>query len=203
MVRIRLRRVGAKNQPSYRVVVADGRSPRDGRFIEKIGFYNPRTEPSTIEIDEERALHWLNNGAQPSNAVRRLLVKMGTMDRFERLRKGEALEALLAEAEAEAAARKPVDPRTRRDEAAKAPKKAKAEEEPVAEAVEETEEASAEVEAEVEGTVEEIVEAEEEAVEETAEEEAEEEEAEEAAYSEVDEEVEEAQDEAEPEPEEE
>ncbi|MBN1121990.1 MAG: 30S ribosomal protein S16 [Anaerolineae bacterium] len=195
MVRIRLRRVGAKNQPSYRVVVADGRSPRDGRFIEKIGFYNPRTEPSTIEIDEERALHWLNNGAQPSNAVRRLLVKMGTMDRFERLRKGEALEALLAEAEAEAVARKPVDPRTRRDEVAKAPKKAKAEEKPVAEAVE--------VEAEVEETVEEIVEAEKDTVEETAEEEAEEEEAEEAANSEVEEEIEEAQDEAEPEPEEE
>jgi small subunit ribosomal protein S16 len=195
MVRIRLRRVGAKNQPSYRVVVADGRSPRDGRFIEKIGFYNPRTEPSTMEIDEGRALHWLSNGAQPSNAVRRLLVKTGTIDRFERLQKGEALEALLAEAEAEAAARKPVDPRTRRDEAVKAPKKAKAEEKPVAE------EAVAEVEAEVEETVEEIVE--EEVVEETAEEEAEEEEAEEAAYSEVNEEVEEAQDEAEPEPEEE
>ena len=152
MVRIRLRRVGAKNQPSYRVVVADGRSPRDGRFIEKIGFYNPRTEPSTIEIDEERALHWLDSGAQPSNAVRRLLVKMGTMERFERLRKGESLETLLAEAEAAAATRTPVDPRTRRDEAKAPVKKAKAE------VVEETAEAEEEVEAVAEEAVEEEVE---------------------------------------------
>lgn len=183
MVRIRLRRVGAKNQPSYRVVVADGRSPRDGRFIEKIGFYNPRTEPSTIEIDEERALHWLGNGAQPSNAVRRLLVKMGTMERFERLQKGESLETLLAEAESAAVARTPVDPRTRRDEEAKAARpKAKAEEKPVAEveaevkeeaeAVEETAEAEEDVEAEAEEAAEEEVEVAEEEVEEEVDEEA-------------------------------
>ena len=83
MVRIRLRRTGAKKQPSYRVVVADQRSPRDGRFIENIGHYNPRTEPSTVVIKEDRALHWLRQGAQPSDAVRRMLVSTGVMDIFE------------------------------------------------------------------------------------------------------------------------
>jgi len=98
MVRIRLRRVGAKKQPSYRVVVADSRSPRDGRFVEVIGFYNPRTEPETVTIKEERALHWLSVGAQPSRAVIRLLKNQGTLARFERLKQGESLEALLADA---------------------------------------------------------------------------------------------------------
>jgi len=83
MVRIRLRRTGAKKQPSYRVVVADQRSPRDGRFIENIGHYNPRTEPSTVVIKEDRALYWLRQGAQPSDAVRRMLVSTGVMDIFE------------------------------------------------------------------------------------------------------------------------
>ncbi len=76
-VRIRLRRTGGKKQPSYRVVVADARSPRDGRFIENIGHHNPRTEPPTIEINEERACYWLSQGAQPSDAVARLLEKKG------------------------------------------------------------------------------------------------------------------------------
>ena len=98
MVRIRLRRVGAKKQPSYRVVVADSRSPRDGRFVEVIGFYNPRTEPETVTIKEERALHWLSVGAQPSRAVARLLKNQGTLARFERLKQGESLETLLADA---------------------------------------------------------------------------------------------------------
>ena len=89
MVKIRLRRVGAKKQPSYRVVVADSRSPRDGRFIEVIGFYNPRTEPETVTIKEDRALHWLGVGAQPTPAVERLLVNQGTLARLERLKKGE------------------------------------------------------------------------------------------------------------------
>lgn len=83
MVRIRLRRVGAKKQPSYRVVVADSESPRDGRFIENIGFFNPRTEPETIDLNTERALYWLSVGAQPSDAVRRLLVKTGVMEEYE------------------------------------------------------------------------------------------------------------------------
>ena len=88
MVKIRLRRIGAKKQPSYRVVVADSRAPRDGRFIETIGFYNPRTEPPTIEIKEDRALHWLSHGAQPTEAVARFLERFGTMDRLARLNKG-------------------------------------------------------------------------------------------------------------------
>ncbi|HDD25382.1 MAG TPA: 30S ribosomal protein S16 [Chloroflexi bacterium] len=99
MVKIRLRRVGAKKQPSYRIVVADAQSPRDGRFIEVIGFYNPRTEPETVMIREERALHWLSVGAQPTEAVRRLLKNWGTLARFERLKQGESLETLAAEAE--------------------------------------------------------------------------------------------------------
>lgn len=101
MVRIRLRRVGAKGQPSYRIVVADSRSPRDGRFIEIIGFYNPRTEPSTMEVKEDRALYWLSVGAKPSEPVMRILKNLGTLDRFERLRQGESLEALVEEATAE------------------------------------------------------------------------------------------------------
>jgi small subunit ribosomal protein S16 len=80
--RIRLRRLGANKRPFYRVVVADQRSPRDGRFIENIGKYHPLEDPSLIEIDEERALHWLRVGAQPSNQVRNLMVKTGIWDRF-------------------------------------------------------------------------------------------------------------------------
>lgn len=100
MVRIRLRRIGLKGQPSYRIVVTDKRSPRDGRFIEIIGHHNPRTEPATNVVDEARALHWLSVGAQPSEAVQRILNHTGTQSRFERLKAGEALEALLAEAAA-------------------------------------------------------------------------------------------------------
>jgi small subunit ribosomal protein S16 len=107
MVRIRLRRVGGRKQPSYRIVVADQRAPRDGRFIENIGFYNPRTEPETFEIDEGRALHWLNVGAQPSRAVERLLNAQGTLARLERLQDGEPLEDLVAEAQAAATAEAP------------------------------------------------------------------------------------------------
>lgn len=80
--RIRLRRMGAKKRPFYRVVVADQRSPRDGRFIEIIGKYHPLNDPSVIEIDEERALHWLRVGAQPSSQVRNLMSKIGIWDRF-------------------------------------------------------------------------------------------------------------------------
>lgn len=114
MVRIRLRRVGLKKQPSYRIVVADRESPRDGRYIEIIGFYNPRTEPPTMEIKEDRALYWLGVGAQPSEPVERILNKLGTKARFERLRKGETLEVLIAEAEAARAARGTQNPKTRR-----------------------------------------------------------------------------------------
>jgi small subunit ribosomal protein S16 len=113
MVRIRFRRVGFKGQPSYRIVVADQRSPRDGDFIEIIGHHNPRTQPSTDIVEEARALHWLNVGAQPSEAVRSVFRRTGTLARFERLRKGEAIETLVAEAEAQQAAAEPVSPRTR------------------------------------------------------------------------------------------
>jgi len=94
MVKIRLRRVGAKKQPSYRVVIADSRSPRNGRFIENIGHYNPRTEPPTIVINERRALHWLSNGAQPTEAVERMLRNMGTFEKLTRMRNGEDWESI-------------------------------------------------------------------------------------------------------------
>ena len=81
MVRIRLRRMGAKKQPTYRFVVADGRSPRDGKFIEILGHYNPRTEPRTIEVDDVKAKEWLAKGAQPSVTVRRLFAEKGIMER--------------------------------------------------------------------------------------------------------------------------
>lgn len=83
MVKIRLMRMGAKKQPYFRVVVADSRSPRDGRFIENIGKYHPKNHPSLIEIDEERAIHWLTEGAQPSDPVKNLLVKTGIWDKFQ------------------------------------------------------------------------------------------------------------------------
>ena len=82
MVKIRLRRVGAKKKPSYRLVVADSRSPRDGAFISIIGHYNPLTNPETIVIDEEKALNWLRQGAQPTATATRLLSKLGIMEKF-------------------------------------------------------------------------------------------------------------------------
>lgn len=81
-VKIRLRRMGAKKAPFYRVIVADSRSPRDGRFIEEIGYYNPTTEPATIKIDEEKAQKWVNNGAQPTEIVKRLFVKSGVSEKL-------------------------------------------------------------------------------------------------------------------------
>jgi len=78
-VRIRLKRIGAKKNPHYRIVVADSRYPRDGRFIEEIGTYNPQTEPSTVDIDTEKAAKWIKNGAQPTDTVRALLKKAGVI----------------------------------------------------------------------------------------------------------------------------
>jgi len=145
MVRIRLRRVGAKKQPSYRVVVADSESPRDGRFIEIIGFYNPRTDPPTVEIKAERALHWLQHGAQPSDAVARMLQNLGIMDKLARLKAGADMETLLAElAEEKAAAEK------RMAEQKAALEKAAAEAEEAGLAEEEVGEEAELVEAEVE-----------------------------------------------------
>ena len=82
MLRIRLRRMGARQHPSYRLVVADSRSPRDGKFVEIIGNYDPMTNPETIVIQEERALHWLRQGAQPSETTARLLGKAGILEKF-------------------------------------------------------------------------------------------------------------------------
>ena len=80
MVKMRLRRMGAKKQPFYRVIVADERSPRNGRFIEELGYYNPLTEPATIKIDADKAKEWIKNGAQPTETVKVLLKKAGIID---------------------------------------------------------------------------------------------------------------------------
>nr|HET6902350.1 30S ribosomal protein S16 [Ktedonobacteraceae bacterium] len=82
-VKIRLKRMGKKKTPSYRVVVADSRSPRDGRIIENLGWYNPLVEPSAIHINEEKALGWLKNGAQPTDSVTQLLRRSGILAHFE------------------------------------------------------------------------------------------------------------------------
>ena len=107
MVRIRLRRVGAKKQPSYRIVAADIEHPRDGRFLEILGFYNPRTNPATIELNEERIYDWISKGAQPSESVSKLFKTSGLTGRFERLKAGEPLETLVTEAKAAQEARQP------------------------------------------------------------------------------------------------
>lgn len=80
-VKIRLRRMGAKKNPFYRIIVADSRSPRDGRFIEEIGYYNPLTEPKTVKIDDEKATKWLNNGAKPTDTVDRLFRENGIYEK--------------------------------------------------------------------------------------------------------------------------
>jgi small subunit ribosomal protein S16 len=114
MVRIRLRRIGLKGQPTYRIVVADKESPRDGRFLEILGVYNPRTNPATIKLKEDRAYHWMKNGAQPTESVAQIFKTAGTLERFERFKKGEAVETLVAEAnEAEVKRAAPV--KTRKD----------------------------------------------------------------------------------------
>ena len=82
MLKIRLARGGAKNRPYYRIVVADSRSPRDGRFIETVGTYNPLTEPEQVTLKEEAIMNWLSNGAQPSDTVRNILSKQGVMKKF-------------------------------------------------------------------------------------------------------------------------
>ena len=111
MVRIRLRRVGSRNQASYRVVVADKESPRDGRFIEVVGHYNPRTEPSTIVLKDDRIYYWLSVGAQPTEAVAGLFEQTKLWDRFERFQDGEDVDALVEEAD-ELYKTRVTDPRT-------------------------------------------------------------------------------------------
>ena len=81
-VNIRLKRMGSKKRPFYRIVVADSRSPRDGRFIETVGTYNPLTEPEQVTLKEEAIMNWLSNGAQPSDTVRNILSKQGVMKKF-------------------------------------------------------------------------------------------------------------------------
>ena len=117
MLRIRLRRVGLKKQPSYRMVIAENEWPRDGRFLEIVGRYNPRTNPETVEVNEERMYHWLKNGALPTESVAKLLTKQGTMGRFERVQKGEDLQAVLAEAQTAAETARAVTPRRTNPEA--------------------------------------------------------------------------------------
>jgi small subunit ribosomal protein S16 len=113
MVRIRLRRVGLKGQASYRIVVADKESPRDGRFLEILGFYNPRTEPSTINVKEDRVYDWMSKGAQPTESVAQLFKTNGLLDRYARLKAGETVETLLAEVETNSQ-KNVIDPRTNR-----------------------------------------------------------------------------------------
>jgi len=107
MVRIRLRRIGLRHQPSYRIVVADKESPRDGRFLEIVGFYNPRTEPFTFEVKEDRVYDWMMKGAQPSEALAKLFRSVGLLDRFARFKAGEPAETLLTEAKVKMESRLP------------------------------------------------------------------------------------------------
>ncbi len=111
MVRIRLRRVGQKGQPSYRIVAADKESPRDGRFLEIVGFYNPRTHPSTLNLKEDRIFDWLSKGAQPSESVVQIFNSVGLMERFTRLKAGKSADVLKTEADA-FYAKRVVDPKT-------------------------------------------------------------------------------------------
>ena len=116
--RIRLRRMGANKRPFYRVVVADQRSPRNGRFIENIGRYHPLEDPSLIEIDEDRALHWLRVGAQPSDQVRNLMNKIGIWDKFTTERPNAVIAPKPGKAE------KPIKPKVSKKAAQKAAKQA-------------------------------------------------------------------------------
>jgi small subunit ribosomal protein S16 len=124
--RIRLRRMGSNKRPFYRVVVADQRSPRNGRFIEIIGKYHPLNDPSVIEIDEARALHWLMVGAQPSNQVRNLMSKVGIWDKFVAERPGAAIAPTPKDD-------RPARAKISKKAQAKAAEAAKAADEPVAE----------------------------------------------------------------------
>jgi small subunit ribosomal protein S16 len=153
--RIRLRRMGSKKRPFYRVVVADQRAPRDGRFIEAIGKYHPLNDPSLIEIDEERALYWLRVGAQPSNQVRNLMSKVGIWEAFVAERPSAAITVTASKAE------RPVREKLSKKAQAKAVEARKASQEAVAAPTQESAgaETLAEEPAEVETPVEEPAEA--------------------------------------------
>ena len=148
MVKIRLRRIGAKKQPSYRLVVADSRAPRDGAFIAVIGHYNPLTDPETIVIDQEKALGWLKQGAQPTDTAARLLAKAGIIeepaDRKEKMKAGAPDKPKASKKKAKAAAAtKAEEPKAKAAEEAhrlRSPRKPRpAAEEPKAEVAEEPE----------------------------------------------------------------
>ena len=143
MLKIRLSRHGKKRQPSYRVVVSEAKFKRDGRYVERLGWFNPLTDPETYLINEGRALYWLSVGAQPTEAVKRLLKKQGTLDRLARVHKGETIEALLAEYEGV-------------DLTAKVAEKVEEAQETVEETVEEAQEAVEETVAEIAEEAEEV-----------------------------------------------
>jgi len=159
MLKIRLSRRGKKRQPSYRVVVADINAKRDGRIVERIGHYNPLVEPSEFAIKEDRALHWLSVGAQPTDAVRRLLDKQGTFERLGRLHAGESLEVLAAEVTGVAVAAPEAV-----EEVVEAEETVEEEESVVEEAVEAVQEVAADVAEAVADAVETVVDAVEDAV---------------------------------------
>jgi small subunit ribosomal protein S16 len=119
-------RMGKKKQPTYRVVVADGRSPRDGRYIEILGQYRPREEPSFFSVDDEKVLAWLRQGAQPSDQVHRLLVSAGIWERYESDRKRESRAVRTAKAQAKGAAAARADKEAQAKQAAEAEAKAAA-----------------------------------------------------------------------------
>lgn len=99
-VKIRLRRMGAKHQPSYRIVVADSRSPRDGRYLDQVGFYNPLTNPAEIRIDQEKAIDWLKRGAEPTDTVAKLLTKFAITPESARTGKPAVVRGVIVEAPA-------------------------------------------------------------------------------------------------------
>ena len=113
MVRIRFRRTGLRGQPSYRIVAADKEMSRDGRFLEILGFYNPRTDPATLNLKEDRVYHWMSNGALPTESVGQVFKTAGLLDRFERFKKGEAVDTLMKEA-AEATVKRAAPVKTRK-----------------------------------------------------------------------------------------
>ncbi len=142
-VRIRLRRMGRKKRPFYRIVAADSRSPRDGRFIETLGTYNPLTEPAQVEVKEERVFYWLKNGAQPTQTVKNLLRRKGIWLKWDLMKHGAAPEKIEEEFKKwevlQLERQKRLEAQKAQQEASKKKEKAKAEpkEEPVAENKEE------------------------------------------------------------------
>ncbi len=142
-VKLRLRRMGKKKQPIYKVVAADTRSPRDGKFLEAVGLYNPLTDPHTIEIKEDRVLYWLDNGAQPTNTVKSLLRQLGITLKRELVKKG--LDAEKVEAEMEnwrklkeaSSKKKTVKKKSKKQAAEKKPAETVVEEKPAETVVEE------------------------------------------------------------------